>query len=243
MSQSGYSVDNTSNVLPEFAQISSGKGPVNVFELMGSSSCYYVPTQISFTDHGDGFFLQQMGGIKVRPYLEYEQVPIVNLNPSNGDTSLRGFKQRMNQVLPAQNGISPHITGEYGEKRTKGAHGGVDFNYKVPGQRGINLQHPTVNSPVDGKVIFVGGGYGTVKIRTSDGYSHEILHLHTTNVRVGDVVETGQAIGTMGGRGPKKEKQYAQHVHYQVKDPKGRTVGPKEYFEKEEKKQTGSTKP
>ena len=86
MSQSGYSVGDTSSVLPVFAQISSGKSPVKKSELMRSSSCYYVPTQISFTDHGDGSFLQQMGGIKLRPQLEYQQAPLVNLNPSNGNT-------------------------------------------------------------------------------------------------------------------------------------------------------------
>jgi hypothetical protein len=86
MSQSGYSVGNISSVLPEFTQISSGKGFVNNFSVMRSSSCYYVPTQVSYTDHVDGFVLQQMGGIKLRPHLEYEKAPIVNLNPSNGDT-------------------------------------------------------------------------------------------------------------------------------------------------------------
>ena len=157
---------------------------------------------------------------------------------------LRNFDQRMRQVLPPQDGISPHITGQYGEKRNgRRPHGGIDFNYNVPGQRGINLDHPTVNSPVDGKVEFVGGNYGTVKIRTSDGYSHEILHLHTTNVRKDDLVEVGQAIGTMGGRGPTKATEYAQHVHYQLKDSEDRIVDPKEYFENEDKKQTDSTKP
>lgn len=142
----------------------------------------------------------------------------------------------MNKVLPSQDGVAPHITGEYGEKRKKGPHGGIDFNYNVPGQRGLNLKHPTVNSPVDGKVVFVGGNYGTVKIRTADGFSHEILHLHETNVRVGDEVQLGQGIGAMGGRGPAKATQYAQHVHYQVKDPKGKVVDPKDYFQKEDPK-------
>lgn len=102
MSKSGYSVGNISSVLPDFTQISSGKGPVHNFEMKSTSSCYYAPTQISITDQGNGSFLQQIGG--------------------------------------------------------------------------VNLQHPTVNSPVDGKVTFAGGNYGAVKIRTSDSYKHEILN-------------------------------------------------------------------
>lgn len=76
MSQSGYSVGNVSHVLPEFAHVSLGKGPVNDFGSAESSSCYYVPTQISLIYGGNGSFLQQRGGIKLQPRLEYQQDPI-----------------------------------------------------------------------------------------------------------------------------------------------------------------------
>lgn len=49
------------------------------------------------------------------------------------------FISAMNTMLPAQNGTSPHVTGNYGERRVRGPHGGVDFNY-AGGQTGINTK-------------------------------------------------------------------------------------------------------
>jgi putative chitinase len=135
----------------------------------------------------------------------------------------------MNVMLPQRDGKRPHITGRYGEQRSKGPHGGIDFNYNVPGQRGINKKHPVVNSPVSGKVTSIGKGYNTVNIRTPDGYNHQILHLNSVKVRPNNKVEAGKPIGTMGGKGPKGPTQYSQHVHYQIKDQKNRLVNPSEY--------------
>ncbi|WP_223879100.1 M23 family metallopeptidase [Chitinimonas arctica] len=133
-------------------------------------------------------------------------------------------------MLPSQNGVNPHVTGNYGESRSGGPHGGTDFNY-VGGQTGTNLTHPTINAPIDGTVTFVGGQYGTIKIRDADGNSHEILHTNSQNVSVGDQVSAGNAIGTMGGKGPNGANQYAQHVHYQMKDPQGRRISPQEWWD------------
>jgi putative chitinase len=132
----------------------------------------------------------------------------------------------MNTILPSQNGITPHITGTYGEVRGAKVHKGIDFNYNIPGQKGINLEHPNVQSPVEGVVTFSGGKYGTVKIRTDDGHSHEVLHMKIVKVNVKDRVKAGDVIGTMGGTGPKGPKQYAQHVHYQVKDKNDQLLNP-----------------
>jgi putative chitinase len=135
----------------------------------------------------------------------------------------------MNVMLPAKSGKGPHITGGYGEQRSNRPHGGIDFNYNVPGQRGINKQHPTVNSPVAGKVTSIGKNYNTVNIRTPDGYNHQILHLNSVNVRPNTNVQAGHPIGTMGGKGPHGPNQYPQHVHYQIKDQKNRLVNPAKY--------------
>src|SRR5690606_38805721 len=43
-------------------------------------------------------------------------------------------------------------------------------------------------------------------------------------------VEAGDPIGTMGGRGPNGAGQYAQHVHYQIRDESGRTVDPERFW-------------
>lgn len=145
----------------------------------------------------------------------------------------RSFDDVMKVMLPAQNGVSPHVTGHYGEHRDKGDHGGVDFNY-VGGQTGINKQHPTINAPISGKVTFVGGQYGTIKIEDAQGNSHEILHTQSQSVKEGQQVTAGQPIGTMGGRGPDGANDYAQHVHYQLKDSTGKLKSPEEFWNKQQ---------
>lgn len=140
------------------------------------------------------------------------------------------YRDVMNTILPPQNNHSAHITGHYGEHRDKGPHGGSDFNYEG-GQHGVNLEHPTVHSPVAGTVTFVGGEFGTIKIRDADGNSHEILHTQSQSVKVGQRLEPGDPIATMGGRGPHGAEQYAQHVHYQMKDAQGHPINPETYWD------------
>jgi murein DD-endopeptidase MepM/ murein hydrolase activator NlpD len=135
------------------------------------------------------------------------------------------FNQAMNVMLPSVSGKSPHITGPYGEMRGNGPHKGVDFNY-IGGQSGINLEYPVIHSPIDGNVTFIGGDYGTIKIKDASGFSHEILHTNTQLVSVGKKIAAGAPVGTMGGKGPKGTMQYAMHVHYQVKNLQGTIVDP-----------------
>jgi putative chitinase len=139
------------------------------------------------------------------------------------------YQDVMNVILPNQGNHSAHITGHYGEVRAKGPHGGSDFNYEG-GQTGVNLTHPAIHSPIAGEVTFVGGQYGTIKIRDADGNSHEILHTQSQSVQVGQHIQPGDEIGQMGGRGPDGSGQYAQHVHYQMKDAQGHAVNPEEFW-------------
>lgn len=161
--------------------------------------------------------------------IQREQPGPVQSAPGQGATP-GGFEAAIGVMLPARGALDPHVTGEYGEHRSKGPHGGVDFNYEG-GQSGVNLRHPVVNSPVSGRVTFSGGSYGTVKIVDADGNSHELLHLQSRSVQQGDLVEAGQPIGTMGGRGPGGPNQYAQHVHYQLRDPNGRIIDPQGFWD------------
>lgn len=135
------------------------------------------------------------------------------------------FNNAMQRMLPVSGGKSPHITAPFGEMRATGPHKGVDFNY-VGGQTGVNLQYPTICSPVDGSVSFSGGSYGTIKIKDADGFSHEILHTDTQSVSAGSKIQKGTPIGTMGGRGPNGASQYARHIHYQIKNSNGEIVDP-----------------
>lgn len=136
------------------------------------------------------------------------------------------IEETLNQILPPIGTKYMHITSQFGEERPNHkTHMGVDFNY-IGGQTGINLTHPKIHSPVNGKVTFVGGQFGTIKICDKQGYSHELLHLHTQRVKVGDIVMLGEEIGTMGGKGPLGHFQYPQHVHYQVKNTIGKIENP-----------------
>ncbi|UPG84682.1 peptidoglycan-binding protein [Luteibacter aegosomatis] len=143
------------------------------------------------------------------------------------------YQEVMDTILPPSGRTAPHITGHFGEHREgkPKPHGGSDFNY-VGGQSGKNLTHPEVHSPISGEVTFVGGQYGTIKIRDADGNSHELLHTSSQSVKVGQHVNVGDDIGTMGGQGPGKkgDHTYAQHVHYQIKDKDGKLVNPEEYW-------------
>jgi hypothetical protein len=63
------------------------------------------------------------------------------------------WEDMMRRILPSVDGASHHVTSRYGERfnRPKGSsnpHGGIDFNYEVGGQRGIDLEHPDLRSPV-----------------------------------------------------------------------------------------------
>jgi murein DD-endopeptidase MepM/ murein hydrolase activator NlpD len=142
----------------------------------------------------------------------------------------------MRRVLPPIGGHVPHVRSRYGERFNRPAgssnpHGGIDFNYNV-GQSGINLQHPIVQSPVDGVVENAGEGTsGRIAIRDKNGFLHEILHTRDQYVKIGYPVAAGQLIGTMGNTGVKtadgKPGQY--HVHYQLRDPTGTITDPAAY--------------
>ncbi|MCC4617724.1 peptidoglycan DD-metalloendopeptidase family protein [Xanthomonas campestris pv. asclepiadis] len=157
--------------------------------------------------------------------------------PQHGGSS--AFQHTMERMLPPQNGTAPHITGHYGEHRSARDHGGTDFNYQG-GQTGRNMQHPTVHSPVAGTVTFAGGNYGTVKIRDAQGNSHEILHLDALKVKEGQTLSAGDAIGTMGGRGPNGNNQYAQHVHYQLRDANGKLTSPETFWNQGHQQESGA---
>jgi putative chitinase len=144
------------------------------------------------------------------------------------------LEEKLNDILPPINGHYLHITGEFGEPRPNGkTHQGIDFNYEG-GQKGLNLTHPKIYSPVDGEVTFLPGNFGTIKIKDADGMSHELLHTHSQVVSIGDVIKLGDVLGSMGGKGPLGYHQYPQHVHYQIKDFTGEVVNPHTFWAKQD---------
>ena len=198
-------------------------GPTRDYGGLGLSQRKVAP----HLDEYEQFVNQRLGQtLDQAPAQQQAATPVA---AAPGATPARSYEHTMQVMLPPQNGVKPHITGHFGEHRGEKAHGGSDFNY-VGGQSGRNLQHPTIHAPIAGTVTSVGGRYGTVMIQDADGNSHQILHMQDTRVKVGQHVEPGDPIGTMGGRGPQGANQYAQHVHYQMKDPSGNLINPESYW-------------
>lgn len=204
-------------------------GPTKDYGGLGLSQRKVAP----HLDEYEQFVNQRLGQtLDQAPAQQQSAAPAEAAAAATGAASqARSYEHTMQVMLPPQDGVKPHITGHFGEHRGEKAHGGSDFNY-VGGQAGRNLQHPTIHAPIAGTVTSVGGRYGTVMIQDADGNSHQILHMQDTQVRVGQQVQPGDPIGTMGGRGPQGANQYAQHVHYQMKDPSGNLINPESYWNK-----------
>lgn len=156
-------------------------------------------------------------------------------------------------VVKGRNIYTPGVTHSGGERQGFDAHrtgrssrhGGVDMNYRAHlglslGQNGLNLSHPVVGSPVEGEVTNVDKkDWGMVEVTDKQGYRHQIWHLNSISETLerGQHVEAGQFIGQMGGRGPNGDKQYDQHVHYQILTPKkhddgrGEAIDPEAYWD------------
>ena len=152
------------------------------------------------------------------------------------------IQELLELMLPPQDGYRPHITSRFAStSRPSGStnpHRGLDANYylgpKTNPQSGLNLAHPTIQSPVAGDIEEIEPSLGRIVIRERDsagnytGYRVEILHTNTRSVRKQDRVDARQPIGTMGGVGVKGKGQPEgfQHMHVQVIDPAGNVVNP-----------------
>ena len=102
-------------------------------------------------------------------------------------------------------------TSPYGQRidpftRRLAMHAGQDF--------GAYRNAPII-APSSGRVVYAGwrAGYGrTVEIDHGFGFRTRFAHLHTVDVRRGDMVELGQRIGGMGSTG----RSTATHLHYEI---------------------------
>ena len=101
------------------------------------------------------------------------------------------------------------VTGDYGEKRTRGYHGGVDF--------GAPTGTP-VRAAADGVVELAqwNGGYGKyvrVEHPKYGPYKTCYAHLSQINVKKGEKVKQGDIIGLVGSTG----RSTGPHLHYEFK--------------------------
>ncbi len=152
------------------------------------------------------------------------------------------IQELLELILPPQDGYRPHITSRFASTnrppRSTNPHRGLDANYylgpKANPQSGLNLDHPTVQSPVAGDIEEIEPSLGRIVIREKDpagnytGYRVEILHTNTRSVKEKDQVSAGQPIATMGGVGVngKGRPEGFQHMHVQVIDPAGNVINP-----------------
>lgn len=96
--------------------------------------------------------------------------------------------------------------GQYGAKRSYGAHSGQDYAAPIG---------TPVNPTAAGKVVFAGkkGGYGNrIEIDHGGGYVTSYSHLNDIQVKVGDTVDGRAVIGGVGNTGASK----GAHLHYEV---------------------------
>lgn len=89
------------------------------------------------------------------------------------------------------------------------AQGLIKKDFVLLGGNGNRVEQP---SPVNGRVSAISTARGRVEISDSNGNLIGALeHLTNILVKVGDVVQYGQTVGTQGGKGQKR--QYGVHTH------------------------------
>ena len=123
--------------------------------------------------------------------------------PANGRLS-SGYGKRMHPIL-----------------RVRKMHHGLDF--------AVNTGTPIV-APGDGVVKNVGRGpgYGKYIILSHPTAGYQTLYAHLSKIEVsrGQQVKRGEQIGLSGNTG----RSTGPHLHYEVRDAKGRTLNPVYFF-------------
>jgi murein DD-endopeptidase MepM/ murein hydrolase activator NlpD len=128
-----------------------------------------------------------------------------------------GLNETLHTAAPPQDA---RVSSGFGQRRdpfTGGLrnHDGVDI---------AAAAGTAINAPVDGIVRFAGarGGYGNVVVLDhGDGTESRYAHCDRLDVRAGDVVRAGDAIGTVGSTG----RSTGPHVHVELRDG-GRAINP-----------------
>ncbi|MCD4734176.1 M23 family metallopeptidase [bacterium] len=123
---------------------------------------------------------------------------------------LRDLEQRISTIspdVPFGVPVQGVITSYFGEPRWHGPHKGLDIAAPIG---------TFITTPADGIVIESGyrGAYGlTVWIDHGNGYETRYAHMGTATFSVGERVNAGQMIGTIGVTGATT----GPHLHYEVR--------------------------
>lgn len=143
---------------------------------------------------------------------------------------LKGFLLAQKSVLLSIPSIWPvfgRITSVFGETRLSASSGGTRPH------RGLDISAPigtAVVAPAEGTVTSAGreSEYGLmVCLNHGHGYTTVYGHLQKVRVKVGDRVQAGQIMGTVGISG----NTTGPHLHYEVRI-NGRPVNPRPYLTK-----------
>lgn len=125
-----------------------------------------------------------------------------------------------------QSPIQGRITSDFGMR--------VDpINGQHRAHHGIDIAAPRgtpIGAAADGRVVFAGrrGGYGnTVIIEQADGRQSLYAHADQLLVNVGDTVNAGQTIATVGSTG----RSTGPHLHFEVRE-NGQPIDPMTNFAK-----------
>ena len=149
------------------------------------------------------------------------------------EQTLRGLKeflQAQKSVLLSIPSLWPvlgRITSAFGETRYSQSSGGTRPHM------GIDIAAPagtSIVAPAEGIVLVAGreSEYGRlVCLDHGHGYTTMYGHLHQIHVKVGDRVQAGQTLGTVGTSG----NTTGPHLHYEVRI-QGRPVNPYSYLTK-----------
>jgi murein DD-endopeptidase MepM/ murein hydrolase activator NlpD len=167
---------------------------------------------------------------------------------NQADDLLKRLRAQVDPVLdkweytPAVLPTTGTITSPYGARIHPFSRGGGDDRW-FDHHSGIDFSNATgtpIQATANGKVTFANwqGNYGLmVTIRHSDEFETVYAHLHRNYVLVGQEVERGHVIGTMGQTG----RATGPHLHYEVRQY-GKAVNPSPYLNLQAKRLAGLKK-
>ncbi len=135
-------------------------------------------------------------------YKEYSGAHQVMGNPFDIDWTSKISSQYGWRVHPVDN--------------VKKFHAGVDIALPT----GTPIKSVMTGTVITAKYSESAGNY--IEIRDETGYVSIYMHCNTMNVHVGDTVEKGDLIATVGNTG----KSTGAHLHLQIEDNKGNTINP-----------------
>jgi murein DD-endopeptidase MepM/ murein hydrolase activator NlpD len=166
-----------------------------------------------------------------------DKISVLKSELSKTDTRLKSLQAQMGPIIyawthtPSVRPTVGNITSRFGMRIhpfSRGSGGDDPFLSPHTGVDFANEVGTPIQATANGEVTFTGwlGNLGqTVIIRHTPELETVYGHLHRVHVRVGQKVERGHQIGTMGATG----RATGPHLHYEIRK-KGQAVNPEPYL-------------